>query len=96
MTDTTKTDCDKGPFTLDWSDFYAKLGLDPNVDPITLSEWEAVSGSAVIGADVVNLDQTSAFIIGGTFGEQLVIKNSIEIDNGTYCQCHTLFIEVTL
>lgn len=95
MTDTIKSECDRGPFTFDWSDFYVKLGLDPNTNPITSSVWLIDSGDGVLGAEVVLTPQTSVFLDGASVvGNVTVLENSIEIQNGTYKNCQKLFIKV--
>ena len=96
MTATTKSECDRGPFTFDWSDFYDKLGLDPNTDPITSSVWAIDSGSGVLGAEVVASPQTSVFLDDAdVVGETTVLENTIEIQNGVYRNCQKLYIKVT-
>lgn len=85
--------CAKEPFTLDWSDFYQVHGLDPATDPITSSTWEVTNGTK--GAEFINGAEVSVFISGGAIGKTILAKNTIEIQNGIYRDCRTIYIGVT-
>ena len=85
---TTKQECSREPFFLDWQDFYTQYGLDPLVNPITASTWEVVGG--VGDVEFVNIAQTGVFLSGGTPGGAITAKNTIEILGGTYRDCRTI------
>ncbi len=89
---TQKASCSTEPFTLDWSDFYATFGIDTATKPITSSVWVLSDGSA--GAEFINAAQTTLFISGGTIGVTMTAENTIEINNGEYKDCRTIYIEV--
>ena len=92
---TTASICFKEVFTFDWTDFYAKQGLDISSNLITSSVW-AVTGNGVGGATAINSPETSIAIEadGASVGDVVTAKNTIQIDDGTYQDCRMLFITI--
>ena len=89
---TSQASCAKEPFFLDWTEFYERHGLDPNVDLITSSVWEVTNG--IKGNEFINTPETGLFLSGGTVGVDILAHNTIEINGGTYADCRTLRVEV--
>ena len=91
---TSKKACSKEPFTLDWSDFFELVGLDPQIDTISSSVW-AVTGGAVSDLEGVNGPKTTILLSGGTKGTPATITNTIELSGGTYKDCRTIHLTIT-
>ena len=90
----TKQACSKEPFTLDWTDFFLLVGLDPLSDPITSSVWTLVGG-VVSQVEQVNGPKTTILLSGGVVGTDVTLTNTIELANGTYKDCRTIYITIT-
>ena len=91
---TTKQACSKEPFSLDWSAFYALIGLDPRVNQISSSVW-VITGGVSIDLESNSGGVTTALVSGGTVGETATIKNTIQVDGGTYKDCRTITLAIT-
>ncbi len=92
MISTKKAECSTEPFTLDWTDFYARHNIDSSLKLITSSTWTVTDGTK--GAEYIATPQTTLTIIGGTPGVTLVAENTIEINGGEFRDCRKLYIEV--
>ncbi len=91
--DTVKQACSKELFGVDWTAFFNANSLVPGTDLITSSQW--VLSGGVRGLEFVNDAVTSIYIEDGTTGETIAAENIIEINNGDYRDCRTIYIRVT-
>lgn len=89
---TDKNACSREPFTLDWTDFFTKLGINPAVNPITDSTW--VVNGITLGPDFLSGVLATVILEAGVAGAPATAKNTIEIASLNYRDCRTLFIEI--
>jgi hypothetical protein len=93
---TTASECFKEPFTINWSSFYSELNLDMNTCLITSSTWQLISGPGVLGANSIDTPETTVNIEASSAlsGDEILVENTIQVDNGAFQDCRTLKIEV--
>jgi hypothetical protein len=84
----TKSSCSSEIFSIDWKGWFSG-----NTYPFTVSEW-SLTGSATLGVAGVAGTVTSVFVIGGTVGEVLALKNNIAVGETGETDCATINIEV--
>ena len=89
---TDKNACSTEPFTLDWTDFFTELGVDPIANPITTSVWTLTGVTG--GAEVLDGVKTSIILSGGVVGVDATAKNTVTIGSLGYGECHTLYIAI--
>jgi len=87
-----KSACAQEPFSIDWSDLYSRLGIDVATNPITSSVWTVESGTG--GLESITSGVTTIILSGGAPGEVIKATNNIEINNGQYSDCATIYIRV--
>lgn len=91
---TSKKDCSKEPFTLDWSDFFELVGLDPLADTISSSVW-ALTGGVVSNLEDTDGAKTTILLSGGVKGTPATITNTIELAGGTYKDSRTIHLTIS-